>query len=484
MSKRANKPKDDRNAQGPAVTLRDTLSQPKWYLGLLILTASETAFLTETFWSSTTIPFMLIGSVYALASAAALTLAAFAFRKGFAASRPKRLYAIAAMLYALSLVMLAVLGAFPTSTLSQGLAVGATILVASAYAPLVLLWIGLYGQQPISRTFALLAFAYAGGCIASFVVVALSPQRIVELIVAATVLYTTVLYGECQPAQAPNSLESETSPKEAPFPAKPVIICGVVAFVTTFLQNLSPASHVPTAIFFGALLTVAVLILFLSKPVTDLLGLQQVTLVMAVAASLSIPFAGTEFGEVGVALSLAANLTFLVFAETALCGVSLRYGFNAPWLVGISVAVMSIASFLAVSAATLFHRHPLDYPTTVAIASALALAVLVLFLRFATTADMLGSWGMKRSGENGRHDDGSKIIDEQRLPLRVFELSCQYGFTKREEEVCALLAQGVNVAGIEEALVISNSTAKTHVAHIYKKMDVHSIAEFRAAFTR
>ena len=41
----------------------------------------------------------------------------------------------------------------------------------------------------------------------------------------------------------------------------------------------------------------------------------------------------------------------------------------------------------------------------------------------------------------------------------------------------SLLARGRNVPFIEEELIISRNTIKTHVKHIYQKLDVHSQQE-------
>lgn len=54
------------------------------------------------------------------------------------------------------------------------------------------------------------------------------------------------------------------------------------------------------------------------------------------------------------------------------------------------------------------------------------------------------------------------------------ELGDEYGLTKREVEICALLAKGRNGRAISEQCYLSYNTVKTHVKHIYMKLDVHS----------
>lgn len=60
---------------------------------------------------------------------------------------------------------------------------------------------------------------------------------------------------------------------------------------------------------------------------------------------------------------------------------------------------------------------------------------------------------------------------------RCEELSEQYLLSAREREVLVILAKGHNATFIQEQLCVSKSTAKTHINHIYKKMDIHTQQE-------
>ncbi len=76
------------------------------------------------------------------------------------------------------------------------------------------------------------------------------------------------------------------------------------------------------------------------------------------------------------------------------------------------------------------------------------------------------------SSENAEnpHEKGS-------FRRRCDEIADQYVLSKREREVLPLLAKGHNASYIQDALCVSKSTAKTHINHIYKKMDIHNQQE-------
>jgi DNA-binding NarL/FixJ family response regulator len=64
------------------------------------------------------------------------------------------------------------------------------------------------------------------------------------------------------------------------------------------------------------------------------------------------------------------------------------------------------------------------------------------------------------------HDD---ITD-----LRLQRIAESAHLTRREKDVFHLLAIGHGRQYICERLVVSEGTARTHIKHIYRKLDVHS----------
>ena len=106
------------------------------------------------------------------------------------------------------------------------------------------------------------------------------------------------------------------------------------------------------------------------------------------------------------------------------------------------------------------------------------------------TGDPLGSkvYGDRRGDERdgGEGDAHTPSGHDGEPPRRGskgwFRANCalvskNYQLSEREREVLLLLAKGNNSGAIQEKLYISEGTAKTHIRHIYRKLDVHSQQE-------
>lgn len=63
------------------------------------------------------------------------------------------------------------------------------------------------------------------------------------------------------------------------------------------------------------------------------------------------------------------------------------------------------------------------------------------------------------------------------IEQRCAALSLEYGLTERESEIFIMLARGRNGHFIKDHYVVSRNTVKSHIKHIYQKLDVHSQQE-------
>ena len=67
---------------------------------------------------------------------------------------------------------------------------------------------------------------------------------------------------------------------------------------------------------------------------------------------------------------------------------------------------------------------------------------------------------------------------DSNVPVQALNpLACKYGLSAREAEVLALVGEGRSAKYISEELSISFNTARSHIRHIYEKLDVHSKQE-------
>lgn len=78
------------------------------------------------------------------------------------------------------------------------------------------------------------------------------------------------------------------------------------------------------------------------------------------------------------------------------------------------------------------------------------------------------------TSDEGDVSDEAEASDEVSL---ITMLARDYDLTAREQEIATMLARGRNGTYIQERLVISRNTVKTHARHIYAKLGIHSQQE-------
>lgn len=79
-----------------------------------------------------------------------------------------------------------------------------------------------------------------------------------------------------------------------------------------------------------------------------------------------------------------------------------------------------------------------------------------------------------------KESDEARAKVRGRFRTQCEEIANRYLLSRRETEVMFLLAKGHNAAFIQDKLCISKSTAKTHISHIYRKLDIHNQQELLA----
>lgn len=136
----------------------------------------------------------------------------------------------------------------------------------------------------------------------------------------------------------------------------------------------------------------------------------------------------------------------------------LACGFFCGW------AIATVVNVFFGSDATVF--------STVRLVLALVLlGVVIAFMPFQDRHEIDG---------NVKDDDAAPVVVSVEMSeAELFEARCaavekHYQLSPREGEVLRYLAKGRNSAFIQEKLVISQNTVKSHIARVYRKLDIHS----------
>lgn len=115
---------------------------------------------------------------------------------------------------------------------------------------------------------------------------------------------------------------------------------------------------------------------------------------------------------------------------------------DAVFFLGAGVTLDASGSMAAVSAAVIF---------------VFTVLIVVLLMRYG-----------KQYRDRSLDQEGKCLIE------RCERLAQTGGLSKRETETMVYLCEGMSVKDVAETMCIAESTVKTHVKHIYEKLDVHS----------
>ena len=137
---------------------------------------------------------------------------------------------------------------------------------------------------------------------------------------------------------------------------------------------------------------------------------------------------------------------------------------------------MAFLAFTAGKAASSFLLENMSADVFVA-SSVVALVVLFVCGTITSLSGSVSDYtsGDQRTRPVGRSGDGAVRTNKLQNACRT--VAEKHQLTNREEEILLLLARGRTAQHIAETLVITQSTAKTHLRNIYAKMGVHTQQE-------
>ena len=275
------------------------------------------------------------------------------------------------------------------------------------------------------------------------------------------------------------------------FPVRPVVLMCTYAFAFYFSLSLSEGPN-PYGMLGMLLVSLAALVVAMVLPGRYNAGfLYKMALPLMVAGLVCLSFLG-EGRTVAVLFANSGNVAFTLFIYIVLAGVCSRYGVSPVWVFGIVQLGSVAAGLVGMAAGREFTAvFPVGSPGANLAMCAMVVGVVVVSTVVFNDSVVARSFGMVPAGSRGGGSatgEGSgpeaAMSYSERIVWRCGQVARRYGLTLREQEVLELMVQGVSIPDIAERASISYGTAKTHVNHIYKKLDVHSRDEALALVGR
>ena len=229
----------------------------------------------------------------------------------------------------------------------------------------------------------------------------------------------------------------------------------------------------------GAVVALPICLLRTSRPLTTLIYRMLVPAFALVLIVLN-SFPGTT-----MPMFFAAWLTYVFYGAVAilalasLAAVAHAREFSAGSVFGTAVAAFALFSLLGLGCA----------PTAPFQEEGGGPALLVVSTFYFVGVIAAALWGFWRAGAGERADDdglgardagAGADAQAQSVQARCEALADEAGLTPREREILGYLGRGHGIAFVAATLVISESTVRTHVKSIYKKLGVNGREELLA----
>lgn len=386
-----------------------------------------------------------------------------------------------------TIIVLGALGTLMAPPLVMGQAPRALVALVSMVAGcsgamLFLLWANIYSRLGASR-----CVLYGGGsCIlagctalvianlnyeASTVAIALLPLMGGAL---ATISFSRL------PEPLSMATTSQNSAIRYPIPWKLVLLMALAGFASGFAGSLlveqdgiGAIHRIVATTLFGALL----LVLFIVRQgAADIRVLAHVTLPLAIASLVLIPTAGQSLGTAVSFLVKLSYVSFALFVLLMLAQVAYRRGIPSTRVFASARAASELAMLLGILLRRWMRATGiLDNQTMLWVITLVGLVVVTgCVLLWHSERTVSTNWGT----DGVDPASGLRIVSErEHLLERCATIAKQHHLTAREEEILSLLASGVTPSSIEQTLFLSHNTLKTHMRHIYAKLDVHTRSE-------
>ncbi len=362
-----------------------------------------------------------------------------------------------------------------------------SVMTAPGGAVLLLLWAEIYGQLGLPKVilYGSMSCLAAGGV--SLVVYLM--REPFGTVAAGLLPALSLACAYASLRMAPHEQARHTLVhRSAAVPWRLILVMALAGFVSSFygslmLQNDALGSFhriLATTLLGAAVLACTVFL----KRGFELRLLACAVVPTAVAAIVLMPLVGHEGAAVTSFLAKFSYVGYTLFALAVLAGTVYRLSIPSLWIYGLARASSEGAMFAGILACRAVRDNPsaVGNPAFLWAVAAVGLAVVILCVTLWRNERVATSgWGvLTEEIRSGNRSESS----QERLLRICGEAARRFGLTPREKDILTLLVQGKTARDIEGDLLLTQNTVKTHIRHIYTKLDVHSKTELVETFEK
>lgn len=226
------------------------------------------------------------------------------------------------------------------------------------------------------------------------------------------------------------------------------------------------------AVFFASLVTIACLaFLFLRKSSNHEIWskIRSTVFPLSVIGYLLVPLVSNS--DAALALTEAGNLLYNAIFVIGCFSLMRKTYVDPRTIIAKGLLYKSIGTLVGVFGARMLYESA-SFDTT---AHSMLSIVIVSLLTVATF--WVGSDEQIRKIWGLRKNLSAKQYNDRILQLKCITIAKDHRLTARESEILLLLAQGIRAPEIEDTLGISIDTVRSHIKHLYAKLDVHSFKD-------
>lgn len=244
----------------------------------------------------------------------------------------------------------------------------------------------------------------------------------------------------------------------------------VILFTNTLSETKSDAAAELNTLLAGLTVSIAIAVLATRRSekldFTFLYRMLTPLIIASVIPVLALESGHQEYEAFAIGVGWAF---FRIFTWTLWCSIAQRSPVPAACVFAAGQLTLTACSTAAqLVSDALLPAGSMPFPIMISIIIALAVI---------TSAFVMSESDIRRVFEK-RKGSKKKLTDrEESLAQCTQHAAKEYGLSKREEEIAALVIRDKNNAVIEELLCITESTLRTHLRNIYGKTSVHSRQE-------